>query len=241
METLVCPSNPPLSKDDGRLAYVANCGEWVDQDPSGNIKETAANGVFLNNSRRADHADLSMLGTDSADSFDADEPEEDTPMKKMTLAYIQSRGDGSTATLMFSESVRTVRYGYAGAPKGPKDEYDETADAKYHFGFTWVQPKHTIGIDPLSFADELRINGRDTASNYEGVSQMMDRDGFPSSQHGDGVNAAFVAGHVRFLAEKIDPVVYCQLMTSSHKESTLKDPAFIKFDAQLPQPSDDEY
>ena len=244
VETLVCPSNPPVLKDDGRLAYVANCGEWTNQDEtSDQYKETVADGVFLDNSRRADFkkTNINMLGTNSADRLDADDPAADYPMKKMTLAYIQSRGDGSAATLLLSESIRTVRYGYVGAPEGHPDEYDNAADAKYHFGFTWAQPKLTIGIQKISDADKLRINGIDSPSNYESVSQMTPFDGFPSSNHSGGVNAAFVAGHVRFLADKTDPIVYCQLMTSSHKESTLKDPSFVLSDSQMGQPSDDDY
>ena len=174
VETLVCPSNPAVDTEDGPLAYVANCGEWVDQDKEGNPQEVAANGIFFNHSRYADYP-KPMLGTDSMDGLDTEEePELDVPIVNMSLAYIQSRGDGSTATLMFSESLRTVRYGYAGEPSGNnKDDYDAVPDAKYHFGFTWAQPKLTMG--PMNTRDLnwplMRINGIKETAEYSSWQQ----------------------------------------------------------------------
>ncbi|MEM9659576.1 MAG: DUF1559 domain-containing protein, partial [Planctomycetota bacterium] len=239
VETLVCPSNPPSSKGRGNLAYVANCGHWMDLTADGEVGEVAADGMFFNRSRRADHANPETLG--AADKFDGENAHADAPEIVMSMAYIQARGDGTTGTLMLSESLRTVRYGYAGEPSPQPDEYSDQSDEKYHFGFTWVQPKHTIGIDQLSHRDFFRINGQDSASVYNGVSEMTELDGFPSSNHNSGVNAAFAAGQVRFLREDIDPVVYCQLMTTSHKESTLRDPQFINRDAKMRQPTDEQY
>lgn len=236
---LVCPSNPPSRRDDGNLSYVANGGKWVDEDPNGIVMEIAADGMFFDHSRRADHGN--QLGADCPDNFDQDDPEADFPVTTMSLAYIQSRGDGSTGTLMLSESVRTVRYGYRGAPEGQPDEYDKTADAKHHFCFTWVQPKHTIGIQPFSEAPLLRINGKTDSSEYNGVSEMTWTDGFPSSHHPNGVNGAFAAGHVRLLNERIDQVVYCQLLTTNSRSSTLKDPADEEFERDFDQPTEDQY
>jgi prepilin-type N-terminal cleavage/methylation domain-containing protein/prepilin-type processing-associated H-X9-DG protein len=243
VETLVCPSNPTTNTEDGPLSYVANCGEWVDQDADGNSKEIAANGVFFNHSRYADYP-INMLGYMALDGFDTeDEPEEDAPGVNMSLAYVQSRGDGSSSTLLFSESIRTVRYGYAGdsEPDQPPDEYDATKDQKYHFGFTWAQPELTIGDRRASDWELLRVNGMDETSDYSGVSGMNQNDGFPSSHHNGGVNVAWVDSRVTFLNENVDQVVYCQLMTTNHKSSTLRDASGEILEKDLPQPTDDKY
>jgi prepilin-type N-terminal cleavage/methylation domain-containing protein len=235
VETVVCPSNPSDSEDDGPLGYVANCGEVGRED-------NPANGIFFDRSRRADMDDPTTLGNSSQDSFDADEPEEDAPMKRMTFAYIQSRGDGVTNTLMFSESLRTVRYGYLGPPRqSPPTEYDVTADAKQHFGFVWWQPKEVVGKERVSFWEELRINGIPKTSGYIASSQVTERDAFPSSHHDGGVNVAFVGGNCRFIDEKLDQIVYAQLMTTSHVSSSLKDALGQKFDREMKQPTDDDY
>jgi hypothetical protein len=104
-----------------------------------------------------------------------------------------------------------------------------------------MQPRYTIGVDRVSNWPLYRINGQQTTSSYERVSEIMLEDAFPSSHHSGGVNAAFVAGQVRFLSERIDQVVYCQLMTTSYKESLLMDPTAKKFERELKQPSDDDY
>jgi type II secretory pathway pseudopilin PulG len=238
VETLVCPSNPPSLEGDGTLQYVVNCGEMGTAD-------IPANGMFMDRSRRADFGSTDMLGTDSHDARDAqgqndDDPDADAPLQQMTLAYIQAR-DGLSATLMMSESIRTVRYGYGGQPKGQPDEYDLKADAKSHFGFVWWQPEITIGDQRPSFWEDLRINGIKESSEYAGSSEVTDRDAHPSSHHEGGVNAAFVAGQVQFLSETIDQVVYCQLMTTNHKSSTLKDAAGENFERDFKQPTDDDY
>jgi prepilin-type N-terminal cleavage/methylation domain-containing protein/prepilin-type processing-associated H-X9-DG protein len=238
VELLVCPSNPAINLEDGPLSYVGNCGEWGDE---GN--EVAANGVFFNHSRYADYP-INMLGYMALDGFDTeDEPEEDAPITNMSLAYIQARGDGSSATLLFSESIRTVRYGYIGdsEPNMPPDEYDATKDAKHQFGFTWAQPEITIGDRRVSEWPLLRVNGSDETSDYGGVSGMNQTDGFPSSHHNGGVNVAWADSRVTFLNENVDQLVYCQLMTTNHKSSTLKDAKGEKLEKELPQPTEDKY
>jgi prepilin-type N-terminal cleavage/methylation domain-containing protein len=233
--TIVCPSNPTDAEGDGPLSYVANCGEVGDDD-------NPANGIFFDRSRRADMDDPNTLGNDSEDHYDGDKPHEDAPLRKMTFAYIQSRGDGATNTMMLSESVRTVRYGYLGPPRqNPPTEYDATADAKYHFGFVWWQPALVVGKDRVTFWDELRINGRQETSGYLMASEVNERDAFPSSHHEGGVNVAFVGGNTRFIADKIDQIIYAQLMTTSHKTSTLRDAKGQQYDRDMRQPTDDDY
>jgi prepilin-type N-terminal cleavage/methylation domain-containing protein len=243
VETLTCPSNPPSNLEDGSLAYIANCGEWVDQDTDGNLREVPANGIFFNHSRYAEYPEP-MLGRNSMDALDTrDDPKADAPIITMTLAYIQSRGDGSSATLMFSESIRTIRYGYFGEPSGLPDDYDDVPDEKYHFGFTWAQPKLTIG--PLNTRHprwaEMRVNGKRETAEYVSLGEMEPFDGWPSSHHNGGVNVAWVAGQVTFMKDNIDQMVYSQLMTTSHKSSTLRDPTGEILERSLPQPTEDQY
>lgn len=245
VQVLVCPSNPATTVEDGPLGYVVNCGEVVDQDEDGNFKQVAANGMFFDYSRRADFPDPTIMGNDTIDPRDGDDKIPPAPRINMSLSYIQSSGDGSIGTLMMSESVRTVRYGYVGAWQEidniVTDEYDIKMDKKYHFGFIWFQPEYTIGKDRVSNWAELRINGRTTASEYTAVGEMVEADGFPSSHHPGGVNAAFAAGQIRFLSEKVDQLVYCQLMTTNHKSSTLRDPTGEILERKLSQPEVGDY
>ncbi len=237
VEGLICPSNPSLERDEALFSYVVNCGETGDADDP-------ANGIFFDRSRRADLDNPNDLGVACPDSRDADDPDSDAPTLKMSFAYIQTRGDGATGTLMLSESVRTARFGYLGPTPTCNpycSEYDSTEDSKHHFGFVWWQPRLTIGKDRVSFWDKLRINGNPNNPGYQLTSQITDQDAFPSSHHPGGVNASFVAGQIRFLSDKIDQLVYSQLMTTNHKESTLQDAQGKLYERDLEQPSDDDY
>jgi prepilin-type processing-associated H-X9-DG protein len=57
---------------------------------------------------------------------------------------------------------------------------------------------------------------------YGSLREKEENSGFPSSNHSGGVNVAFVGGSVRFLSDRISPVVYAQLMTTIRKRSDLK-------------------
>jgi hypothetical protein len=48
----------------------------------------------------------------------------------------------------------------------------------------------------------------------------------PSSNHGGGVNVAFISGRVTFLREDIDYIVYIALMTLHDKKSDSPNPDF---------------
>jgi prepilin-type processing-associated H-X9-DG protein len=64
-------------------------------------------------------------------------------------------------------------------------------------------------------------------------------DGFPSSNHREGVNVAFVGGAVKFVSDQIELRVYAQLMTSNHRQSDLLVGGVRE--VQLPVVEDDEY
>jgi hypothetical protein len=66
-----------------------------------------------------------------------------------------------------------------------------------------------------------RINAAAEAREQGQLSDMNPQDAFPSSHHPGGVNVAFVAGNVKLLSERIDPLVYAQLMTTNRRSSEL--------------------
>ncbi len=246
---LSCPSNPPVTIGEPNLSYVANAGyrdEWQDgPDPDLHLNyENPANGVFFDRTRRADvippanpQGPPDPPWPTTLDARDASNPKDDAPEVSMTVAYIQARGDGTTKTLMLSESLAPLYWAY------PSAEYETTLDASFHFGFTWVQPED-LTSDP-----RLRINGSKNPPTYTTLDEMKNyltgdgsetdinpRPGLASSNHSGGVNAAFIDGHVVFLNDQMEPVVYAQLMTSNHKQSDLfgQEP----YEKDLPEPAD---
>jgi prepilin-type processing-associated H-X9-DG protein/prepilin-type N-terminal cleavage/methylation domain-containing protein len=252
---LSCPSNPPVMVGQPNLSYVVNAGyrdEW--DDPSGADAHTSwenpANGVFFDRTRKADvmppPAGGNIGGPPNVawpgnDPRDATNKADDAPEISMTIAYIQAKGDGTTKTMMLSESLGTLYWCY------PSDEYSSTMDASFHFGFTWVQP-NALGADA-----KLRINGSRNPPTYTTMDDMQNyltytgtpendvnpRVGIASSYHSGGVNAAFVDGHVVFLTDQMEPKVYAQLMTSNHKQSDLGQAP--SYESQEPEPADGSF
>jgi len=167
------------------------------------------------------------------------------PVVRMTIAYIQAKGDGTTKTMMLSENFNATHWGYFQPPSNP------VPDEKYHFGFCWEQPAAIIdslatGGSQINFETDARFrrfNGlpdplpetsitRDMTSNY----------GFPSSHHPGGSQVVFVAGQVQFVSDQIENLIYAQLMTTNHKKSDLKNgQGVLERDATVPQPSDDSF
>ena len=242
IEILVCPSNPPVTQGEPISAYVANTGWRNSSDEDGVAGnpdlENAANGIFFDRTRISD---LRTLTPDPDWSGTEDvRDEEFAPKVTMSMAYIQNKGgDGTTKTMMLSESLASLYWGY----RAPAD-YTDVLDQPYHFGFGWELPA-LIAAD-----NKLRVNGSKELPEYTNFSGMdgvfnspsspsdnpgNPRPGLPSSNHSGGVNAAFVAGHVQFIADEIDPFVYAQLMTSNHKQSDLPT------DDTAPEPGDDAY
>jgi prepilin-type N-terminal cleavage/methylation domain-containing protein/prepilin-type processing-associated H-X9-DG protein len=244
IEILVCPSNPPVTQGQPVTAYVANTG-WRNKAGDNGLKgelptrENPANGVFFDRTRVAD---LPTSPAPDPDWSSTEDDRDDTGAAKnvMSFAYLQGKGDGTTKTLMLSESIGALYWGY-------RDESDYTGvpDQPYHFGFMWEKPD----ILAASNADtKLRVNGAKDPPDYENFAGMdtvytngddptdlLQRPGMPSSNHPGGVNAAFVGGQVRLISDQIAPLVYAQLMTSNHKQSDLPT------DATAGEPSDDSY
>jgi hypothetical protein len=157
----------------------------------------------------------------------------------MTMDYLQSRGDGATQTLMLSENLRAVHWAFE--DKLDYDELGTTWNEKYYFGFCWEQPDRIAeGIANDTPLKQRQINGGTSDyGSYDTISDITIDDGFPSSNHPSGVNAAFVGGAVRFISERIEARVYAQLMTSNHHQSELR--VGDVWDRKLPSPNSADY
>jgi len=252
IEILVCPSDPADSIGVPFLSYVANAGSINNTGTTTNAPQGAAgrpenpaNGVFFDRTRVSDGAYLGGTVEDVRDN-------NNEAQVRMTIAYIQAKGDGTTKTMMLSENINATHWGYFSA-----NGVDATTvpDQKYHFGFCWEQPKAIVdslaGPNPQpDFEREARFrrfNGlrqplNEISISPEGGSNGMTTNyGFPSSNHPGGVQVAFVGGQVQFISDQIDNLVYAQLMTSNHNRSDLLNVAENSLDKDLIQPSDDAY
>jgi prepilin-type processing-associated H-X9-DG protein len=185
----------------------------------------------------------------------ADDGRESQAPIRMALCYINSN-DGTSKTLMISESTRTWFYAYDGSSAGGDDteynvgfsQFKDTSpirDTKHIWGFVWSN--EPTGVE--------RINGDRYYDQNPAPPSMLDFSElgatsphlyesyrYPASNHPGGVNVAFCDGHIIFLRESIEPRVYAQLMTSNRNKSKYYDssitPPNLSTDRKLPQPSD---
>lgn len=233
IEIFVCPSNPSQLEAGPGMSYLANAGNMRNErllPEHGNDcsqVENMANGVFFDRTRG---------GGDTRDLEPKCRDEAHDPVYRVTFAHITSAGDGSTRTLMFAESL------HAGVWIGINEPH-----LKWHYGFMWDDP--ALLVEALtngpSRPDEATddrfhvINGvTDSLATLDGNGKPRNS-GFPSSHHPAGVNVAFVGGQIRFLRDRINPVVYAQLMTSNRKDSDLQWNG--ETDEELTQPDDSDF
>jgi prepilin-type N-terminal cleavage/methylation domain-containing protein len=245
MELLVCPSNPPATRDAPWLAYAVNCGRQDSsltgsvgssppQSPTtavGQQAEKFSNGVFFNRFNDPKLADdwYHVTGT--------------TPQRftqfSMSIGKIP---DGSSNTLMLSENTAAYRYTDNENKQGPTrftngdalHQYLKPVHAECTTGMVWDKTAMTSPTAPPT-SPAQKINGTDKTyeprgklSGQLGVSPSPFPDfttaqayyyARPSSFHPGGVNASFCGGEILFLREDIDYNVYKQLMTSDGKHS----------------------
>jgi len=240
IEFLTCPSDPPDTLTEPWLNYIGNAG-WATTDPERTTnRENVADGVFFDNSRNL------QFGAPA-------DGRETNPEIRSSMNYISS-GDGTSKTLLLSESVHTWYYAYDG-PTTNSPEFDpgyqissgvkDTSpieDSPHVFGFVWrIEPQtiQRINGDPNYDqnpppADMAEFADPGTTPNF-----LYESYGYPSSNHPNGVNVAFCGGQVDFMAGSIDPRIYAQLMTSNAKRSSYYQGTTP--DRKLPQPSDSDY
>jgi len=228
MSIVVCPSNPPFSSSIASLSYVVNAG-YIENEPEDMCQhrlERRGNGMFFDRTR---------FGTDQRDQPpNCGSPLFD-PVINMSVAYVQT-GEGTTATMMLSETLRTAPWADAGT---------SIQDRKWHYGFCWEQPSEVLaGISEDDDRQFFRINGAKEPSEYAGIFDKKRTDSFPSSHHPGGVNVAYAGGNVKPMRDSIELMVYAQLMTSNRKQSELyqlgKNNDRIP-EKELPQPNDSQY
>jgi prepilin-type N-terminal cleavage/methylation domain-containing protein/prepilin-type processing-associated H-X9-DG protein len=259
LEILICPSDPATSAGAPLLSYVANSG-WIQQTNS-NLSslsihpdspfqkgwENPANGVFLDKTRRNSSTipDPTQSHIGPADEMD----DLGVEMQNINTAYIQAKGDGTTATMLLSENRRATTWAYTGNDYGSSG----TTDEKFHFGYCWEQPEliaaglsNTDTINP-DLPKYYRMNAplppevtpANDYNNYAAPGDMKKVDGFANSNHPGGVNVAFVGGSVQYMGDSIEPRVYAQLMTSNRNQSDLH--VGTTFEKNLPPLSEGEY
>ena len=232
LEIMICPSDPPDSSGGPSSNYLANAGWIANERPhdTGDCSpvENIANGVFFDRTR---------LDGDIRDLDPSCVTEASDPIYKVSMATIQSKGDGSTNTLMLAEGISALYWNYVGG-RSPNKKWD--------FGFCWAQPgdiaeaRETSDWGPKETGIAWQvINGvrENVAGNR--IADKPPNSAFPSSRHPNGVNVGFVAGQVQFLREDINAVVYAQLMTSNRKKSDLH--LGDKADRDLRQPGANDY
>jgi prepilin-type N-terminal cleavage/methylation domain-containing protein len=247
IEFLTCPSDAPDTLTEPWLNYVGNAG-WAMSDPERSTaqqnRENVADGVFFDNSRNTE-----MLSSPTGQ----DDQREGQPEIRSSMNYIQSN-DGMSKTLLLAESVSTWFYAYDGDDATPefdpgysvsganvKDSSD-IIDTPHIFGFTWrIEPNgvQRINGDPNYDQNPPPENMADYSVAGSSPNFLYESYGYPSSNHPNGVNVAFCASNVEFMADSVDPRVYAQLMTSNAKRSSYYQGTTP--DRKLPQPNDSEY
>jgi len=245
IEGLTCPSDQPDTINDPWLNYIGNCGQAYSE----NARDSAANGIFVDNSKNLDLRDANT-----------DDGRETDPEIRMSLGNIP---DGTSKTLIISESVQTWYYALEGDNATPEfepgfiassTEAKDTSpivDEKHIFGFVWKNqpvgfervngdrnydqiPEADIPMSMTEFATREPGSGA-------GVQRLYESYGFPSSNHPGVVNVAFCGGQVDTLAESIDPRIYAMLMTSNRNRSTLVGADGTTPERKLPEPSSSDY
>jgi prepilin-type N-terminal cleavage/methylation domain-containing protein/prepilin-type processing-associated H-X9-DG protein len=223
LEILVCPSDAPENPGQPWTNYVGNCGMAItDASPNNDKKDNAADGIFVDSNKNL--------------NFGAQDFRENDPALEMSLAQV---ADGTSKTIMLSENMHAWFWSYGANLNTTTQSYEQIdgttnliRDTKHLFGFVWKNLRPTDS-QPSSIE---RINGDRyfdqnspptdmlnpaTATDFTNVN--YEKYGFPNSAHSGGVNMAFCDGHLTFIAESLDPVVYGQLMTSNRNRSRLVD------------------
>ncbi len=160
---------------------------------------------------------------------------EGNPEIRSSMNYISS-ADGTSKTMLLSESAVTWYYAYDGVMRRqtssrairPVAESSRTPHrSRTHrtssVSYGRIRRKHLSEstVTRITISSPLPRIWRQFAETGTGNPALYESYGFPSSNHPNGVNVAFCGGSVDFMAENVEPRVYAQLMTSNSKRSSL--------------------
>ncbi|MBX3412870.1 MAG: DUF1559 domain-containing protein [Pirellulales bacterium] len=177
-------------------SYAVNCGQFDRNDRVANPQrpptpDVQANGVFFNhfpyNHRTGRPAPIRVI--------------------HQTDTYIQ-RGDGLSTTLLLSENLDSGNWGAA--------ERIEPQLGLFWWPTVAMVEGRPRAVPPLAKGVPVAsINQAGGTIDQVHVEDTAARSLFarPSSLHEGGVVATFCDGHVRFLSDETDYLVYCLLMT----------------------------
>jgi prepilin-type processing-associated H-X9-DG protein len=203
IELLVCPSDTDAlaAADTPALSYSVNAGapDWdVSQflAEAAGAGDTIANGVFHN---------LYEYGARRL---------------KAPLTRLSTITDGAGTTILLAENCHKS---YEPVSTGDPARFTWLFGTEQHLGIVWVVS--TAPQPGNSIVDQERINrvGDDAYSQDPVFDPNSPRFARPASNHGPGVNIAFVDGHSKFLSDNIEYVVYQQLLSAQGKKCV--DPA----------------
>jgi prepilin-type processing-associated H-X9-DG protein len=204
----LCPTSSADMTVTGGLSYAANAGTGGEEMllVSGSVRDQyRGDGVFLDAVGNANVNGSAAYFDNSRKLYNP---------ARSSLAHVTS-GDGDAATLMLAERAGPVTnlgtVGWAANPIAVATTGSSFAVSRHIFGhppFTTNVPQASSVYRVINVLGDKVPPG--SADDY-GVR-------FPSSRHrGGGVNSVFCDGHTRFLSEKIDSWVYCQMLTSNSK------------------------
>ena len=225
IENLTCPSDAPEIPGEPWTNYVANAGQAF-ADPSrgtnspGGLSEPnteyPGNGIFFDLNKNKNAAITPSAAIDGRELH---------PAAQTRLANIP---DGTSKTMMLAENAQAWYWAY---------DNDSIKDTKHVWGFVWSnQPR---AMERINGSQGNNVAPLSTMLDYSQVntsSGLNESYGWPSSLHPGGVNIAFCDGHVVFVPETVEPLVYGQLMTTNFKRSKLYDQNTSTADRLLPQP-----
>ena len=180
IEQMQCPSDPPEIIGAPVTSYAVNAGQaWTDASrgttvaavssvPIGLNEEYLGNGVFFDNNTNP-NINSSRADNREGKSF------------KASIGFV-SAGDGTSKTVMVSENLHQVYYGYFGP------NMNTLRDAKHHFGFVWHNEpatgnNNTANVQGCNNASIQRINGNnDDLSLEDDLTVMNECNAYPSQQ-----------------------------------------------------------
>lgn len=196
ISSLICPSDPPETKEGGPNSYVINTGRWDSQAP-----RAAAQ------ARNAMPPDWRGNGVSMVRFPASIRKANQTMDQSQTAATIV---DGPSNTMLISENIHAGPWWVA---KGPTAGGNWNIWVERAVGMTWEPALDPT--NPQRPANPIRhINGGRNAVLSQGQ-QIQDMNfARPASNHTGSVLAAMADRSVRTISEEIDYKVYCLLMTS---------------------------